>query len=105
MTTTIHQDELASLSYFLGVNRVARLSCADSTGDVRDWIRGQKSPTPEQAARLQCVYRHLTRINEGEGPITGMEWFTSADIIKHVRENNFSEVDRLAEFHMYPNDD
>lgn len=89
----------------LGINRIARLSCADSSTDVRDWIRGHKNPTPEQVARLQCVYRHLTRINEGEGPVTALEWFTSADITKHVRENNFTEVDRLAEFHMYPNDD
>jgi hypothetical protein len=101
----IHQNELALLGYMLGTNRIARLSCADSSADVRDWIRGHKDPSPEQAARLQCVYRHLTRINEGEGPVIALEWFTSADIIKHVRENNFTEVDRLAEFHMYPNDD
>lgn len=105
MTAMIERRQFADLGYYLGVKGIAKLSCAGSDAEARDWVRGEKKPSTEQSARLQCVHRHLKHKIASEGPNVNLEWFFSEDVITHLHKNNFAEVDKLAGFHTLINID
>jgi hypothetical protein len=104
MADTISHAHLIFLRFVLGDESIAALSGAEDTTDVLAWTKGTEKPSEEQNDRLIFAYEQVTRLNEGEGIITALAWFTLADIGALIVNDQFQEVRELAYWQMMPDD-
>jgi hypothetical protein len=76
-STPEFRSSVTELVRILGRRFVAVIGGAQKTGDVHEWMIGERVPTPEHMARLGVAFRVVTKLRKRLDDKAVAQWFFS----------------------------